>query len=128
MAGYFYFLSYQIADSSFHPDSIPANSCSDFCLSAGYNGQIRKSKNDAKNSTANVICGVLLVDSMTASAAITYQYEKDVTDLTVTDNRAGIKPGAGDDGKQIPGQGGMLLILMKLLSELKLIKVILNLN
>ncbi|ETO43061.1 hypothetical protein X965_18190 [Morganella sp. EGD-HP17] len=46
----------------------------------------------------------------------------------MTDNRAGIKPGAGDDGKQIPGQGGMLLILMKLLSELKLIKVMLNLN
>jgi len=41
-------------------------------LSAGYNGQIRKSKNDVKNSTANVICGVLLVNSMTASAAITW--------------------------------------------------------
>lgn len=76
-----------------------------------------------KTALTNVICGVLLVNSMTASAAITYLYEKDVTD-----NRAGIKPGSGDDGKQIPGQGGMLLILMKLLSELKLIKVMLNLN
>lgn len=65
---------------------------------------------------------------MTASAVVTYQYEKDVTVLTVTDNRTGIKPGSGDDGKQIPGQGGMLLILMKLLSELKLIKMMLNLN
>lgn len=81
-----------------------------------------------KTALTNVICGVLLVNSMTASAAITYLYEKDVTDLTVTDNRAGIKPCSGDDGKQIPGQGGMLLILMKLLSELKLIKVMLNLN
>ncbi|MBT0386451.1 hypothetical protein [Morganella morganii] len=81
-----------------------------------------------KTALTNVICGVLLVNSMTASAAITYLYEKDVTDLTVTDNRAGIKPGSGDDGKQILGQGGMLLILMKLLSELKLIKVMLNLN
>lgn len=81
-----------------------------------------------KTALTNVICGVLLVNSMTASAAITYLYEKDVTDLTVTDNRAGIKLGSGDDGKQIPGQGGILLILMKLLSELKLIKVMLNLN
>ncbi|EMO4163430.1 hypothetical protein [Morganella morganii] len=53
---------------------------------------------------------------------------KDVTDLTVTDNPADIKSGSGDDGKRIPGQGRILLNLRKLLSELKLIKVMLNLN
>lgn len=81
-----------------------------------------------KTALANAICGVLLVNSMTASAAITYQYEKDVTNRTVTDNQVGIKSGSGDDGKRIPGQGRILLNLMKLLSELKLIKVMLNLN
>ncbi|MCU6274718.1 autotransporter outer membrane beta-barrel domain-containing protein [Morganella morganii] len=59
-----------------------------------------------KTVLANTICGVLLVNSMTASAAITYQYEKDVTNRTVIDNQVGIKPGSGDDGKQTIGQGG----------------------
>ncbi|HAT3625383.1 TPA: autotransporter outer membrane beta-barrel domain-containing protein [Morganella morganii] len=59
-----------------------------------------------KTVLANAICGVLLVNSMSASAAITYQYEKDVTNKTVIDNQVGIKPGSGDDGKQTIGQGG----------------------
>ncbi|MCU6226633.1 hypothetical protein KWH83_19230, partial [Morganella morganii] len=59
-----------------------------------------------KTALANAICGVLLVNSMSASAAITYQYEKDVTNRTVIDNQVGIKPGSGDDGKQTIGQGG----------------------
>ncbi len=59
-----------------------------------------------KTVLANTICGVLLVNSMTASAAITYQYEKDVTNKTVIDNQVGIKPGSGDDGRQTISQGG----------------------
>ncbi|HAE79743.1 autotransporter outer membrane beta-barrel domain-containing protein [Morganella morganii] len=59
-----------------------------------------------KTALANAVCSVLLVNSMTASAAITYQYEKDVTNKAVIDNQVGIKPGSGDDGKQAIGQGG----------------------
>ena len=59
-----------------------------------------------KTVLANTICGVLLVNSMTASAAITYQYEKDVTNKTVIDNQVGIKLGSGNDGRQTIGQGG----------------------
>ncbi|HAS8353469.1 TPA: autotransporter outer membrane beta-barrel domain-containing protein [Vibrio vulnificus] len=59
-----------------------------------------------KTVLANAICGVLLVNSMSASAAITYQYEKDVTNKTVIDNQVGIKPGSGDDGRQTIGKGG----------------------
>lgn len=59
-----------------------------------------------KTALANAICGILLVNSMTASAALTYQYEKDVTNRTVTDNQVGIKPGSGDAGKQTIGQDG----------------------
>ncbi|MEM8208044.1 autotransporter outer membrane beta-barrel domain-containing protein [Morganella morganii] len=59
-----------------------------------------------KTALANAICGVLLVNSMSASAAITYQYEKDVTNRTVIDNQVGIKPGSGDDGRQAIGKGG----------------------
>lgn len=59
-----------------------------------------------KTVLANAICSVLLVNSMSASAAITYQYEKDVTNRTVTDNQVGIKRGSGDDGRQTIGRGG----------------------
>lgn len=56
-----------------------------------------------KTALANAICGVFLVNSMTASAARTYQYEKEVTNRTVADNQVGIKPGSGDAGKQTIG-------------------------
>lgn len=59
-----------------------------------------------KTVLANAICSVLLVNSMSASAAITYQYEKDVTNRTVIDNQVGIKRGSGDDGRQTIGRGG----------------------
>lgn len=59
-----------------------------------------------KTALANAICGVFLVNSMTASAARTYQYEKEVTNRTVADNQVGIKPGSGDAGKQTIGQDG----------------------
>lgn len=59
-----------------------------------------------KTVLANAICSVLLVNSMTASAAITYQYEKDITNRAVIDNQVGIKPGSGDNGHQNINQGG----------------------
>lgn len=64
-----------------------------------------------KTALARAICGVLLLNSITASAAITYKYEKDVTGRTVYDNQVGINPNLRpgdpyDDGRQIIGRGG----------------------
>lgn len=64
-----------------------------------------------KTALASAICGVLLLNSMTASAARTYQYEKNVTGQTVHDNQVGINPNPGpndpyDNGRQIIGRGG----------------------
>lgn len=64
-----------------------------------------------KTALARAICGVLLLNSITASAAITYKYEKDVTGRTVYDNQVGMNPNLrpGDpyyDGKQVIGRGG----------------------
>lgn len=68
-----------------------------------------------KTVLASAICGVLLLNSMTASAARTYQYEKNVTGQTVHDNQVGINPNPGpndpyDNGRQIIGRGGNRLI------------------
>lgn len=64
-----------------------------------------------KTALASAICGVLLLNSITASAARTYIYEKDVTGRTVYDNQVGIKPNPDpnapyDNGVQTIDQGG----------------------
>lgn len=64
-----------------------------------------------KTVLANAICSVLLLNSMTASAARTYIYEKDVTNHTVFDNQVGINPNPGpnapyDGGVQTIHKGG----------------------
>ncbi len=64
-----------------------------------------------KTALARAICSVLLLNSITASAAITYKYEKDVTGRTVYDNQVGMNPNLRPsdpyyDGKQVIGRGG----------------------
>ncbi|EMD6372898.1 TPA: hypothetical protein ACYSAQ_002731 [Morganella morganii] len=84
----------------------PVNFYSDYRLSAGYNGRIRKSKNDAKNSTGKCHLRRAFSEFNDSVSDDNLQYEKDVTDLTVTDNRAGIKPGQVMTGSGFPVRAG----------------------